>query len=339
MKKIFQKNVQYSINFHNFDHQQVKVELIKYIIMDFKNLLEVTTYFADKANATAYLAKLRWDGNVKCIHCGHDHVYELKGATKRYKCADCRKQFSVTKGTIFEKSPVSLQKWFVAMYLLTSHKKGISSCQLAKDISVSQKTAWFMLHRIRYVVQTGSFSKNVSATYEADATYIGAKAKNKHAKERKALAEQYGRGTGGKVAVFGVFDRTGDLVAMKVENESGIIVKPIIRDVVGEDAIIVTDAHGGYKDLNFEMNHVVVNHQEGEYVKGEFHTNGIEGFWSQLKRGIYGIYHHVSPDHLDAYVDEFEYKWNTRKQSEVERFQNIIALGGHKRLTYKQLTA
>ena len=196
-----------------------------------------------------------------------------------------------------------------------------------------------MLHRIRYVVQTGSFSKNVSATYEADATYIGAKAKNKHAKERKALAEQYGRGTGGKVAVFGVFDRTGDLVAMKVENESGIIVKPIIRDVVGEDAIIVTDAHGGYKDLNFEMNHVVVNHQEGEYVKGEFHTNGIEGFWSQLKRGIYGIYHHVSPDHLDAYVDEFEYKWNTRKQSEVERFQNIIALGGHKRLTYKQLTA
>ena len=307
--------------------------------MNFKNLLEVTTYFADKGKATAYLAKLRWDGNVKCIYCDCDKVYELKGATKRYKCSGCRKQFSVTKGTIFDKSPVSLQKWFVAMYLLTSHKKGISSCQLAKDLSVTQKTAWFMLHRIRFVLQSGSFAKEASKVYECDATYVGGKAKNKHAWERKAMAEKNGRGTGGKTAVFGVYDRTGKLTAMKVVNESGVIVKPIIRDAVGEDAIVVTDAHGGYKDLNFEMNHVVVNHQEGEYVKGEFHTNGIEGFWSQLKRGIYGIYHHCSPDHLDAYVDEFEYKWNTRKQSEVERFQNIIALGGHKRLTYKTLIA
>ena len=224
------------------------------------------------------------------------------------------------------------------MYLITSHKKGISSCQLAKDLTVTQKTAWFMLHRVRFIFQTGSFDRNANSTYECDATYVGGKAKNKHAKERKALAEQYGRGTGSKTAVFGVYDREGDLVAMKVESEASNVVKPIIREVVGQNAIVITDAHGGYKDLNNELNHVVVNHQEGEYVKGAYHTNSIEGFWSQFKRGVYGIYHHVSNDHLDAYVDEFEFKWNTRKQGEVERFQNLVALS-NKRLTYEQLTS
>ncbi len=194
---------------------------------------------------------MRWaDGNVTCTFCNHNKVYELKGANKRYKCAACRKQFSAIKGTIFENSPISLQKWFVAMYILSSHKKGISSCQLARDISVTQKTAWFMGQRIRYAAQTKSFSKPVMATIvECDETYVGGKEKNKH--KSKRIEGSQGRSGKGKTAVFGLIERNGIVVAMKVSNTQKETLQPLIEQYVSEGSTVMTDEWMAYKGLQW----------------------------------------------------------------------------------------
>ncbi|MDQ2752192.1 MAG: IS1595 family transposase [Bacteroidota bacterium] len=302
----------------------------------FKNLIEATQYFSDKQTCIDYLTKMRWNGNVTCAHCNHNKVYELKGANKRYKCAKCRKQFSAIKGTIFENSPISLQKWFIAMYILYSHKKGISSCQLAKDLGVTQKTAWFMGQRIRFAAQTKNFAKPVMSTVvECDETYVGGKEKNKH--KSKRIEGSQGRSGKGKTAVFGLLERNGVVVAMKVTNTQKDTLQPLIEQYVSEGSTIMTDEWLAYKGLQKKFKHGVVNHGAGIYVIDINHTNTIEGFWSLLKRGIIGIYHQVSPKHLDRYVDEFEYRYNNRKLSESTRFENLLSLAS-KRLTYKNLT-
>ena len=303
----------------------------------FKNLIEATQYFSDKQTCIDYLTKMRWNGNVTCAHCNHDKVYELKGANKRYKCAKCRKQFSAIKGTIFENSLISLQKWFIAMYILSSHKKGISSCQLAKDLGVTQKTAWFMGQRIRYAAQTKSFTKPVMSTViECDETDVGGKEKNKH--KSKRIEGSQGRSGKGKTALFGLLERDGVVVAMKVTNTQKETLQPLIEQYVCEGSTIMTDEWKAYQGLQKKFKHGVVNHGAGIYVIDINHTNTIEGFWSLLKRGIIGIYHQVSPKHLDRYIDEFEYRYNSRKISETQRFDNILSLS-NKRLTYKSLIA
>jgi len=301
----------------------------------FKNLIEITQYFSDRQICIDYLTQIRWKGNVTCTHCGHGKVYELKGENKRYKCAACRKQFSVIKGTIFENSPIPLQKWFIATYLLLSHKKGISSCQLAKDISVSQKTAWFMLHRIRFAVQTQSFEMPATAIVECDETYVGGKSKNKH--RNKRVEGSQGRSGKDKTPVFGLVERNGRVVAMKVPNTQKDTIQPIIDKHVNEGAKIMTDEWQAYKGLDNRFKHGIVKHGEGIYVVGEAHTNTVEGFWSQFKRSIFGCYHSVTPTHLDAYIDESEYRYNTKDLLDYERFENVITLSG-KRLTYANLT-
>ena len=301
----------------------------------FKNLIEATQFFSDKQTCIDYLAQLRWAGNTCCAHCGNGKVYELKGANKRYKCAECRKQFSVTKGLIFENSPIPLQKWFVAIYLITSHKKGISSMQLSRDISVTQKTAWFMLQRIRFALDTNSFELPVmDSVIECDETYIGGKSKNKHANKRTKGAQ--GRSTKDKTPVFGLVERNGRVVAMKVPDTTRDTIHPIIEAHVGAGASVNTDEWMAYKGLDKRFSHSVVKHGEGIYVIGNVHTNTIEGFWSLLKRGIIGIYHQVSTKHLDKYIDEFEFRYNTKDNSEFERFNNMLSLSA-KRLTYGQL--
>ena len=317
--------------------------------MKYNSLIEVITTFADNKVCIDYLTQMRWkDGKVNCVHCNHDKVYELKGANKRFKCSKCRGQFSATKGSIFENSPVSLQKWFIALYIHTSHKKGISSHQLAKDIDVTQKTAWFMLHRLRFALQTGSFEHKEDGIIEVDETFVGGKEKNKHQSVKTTKMPTVSLMTAGKpfstwkdkkVAVLGLMERDGSVTAKVVPNVQEKTLLPFIKENVSKGAIVMTDEYLGYHSLNdLGYVHQTVKHSAGEYVRGNVHTNGIENFWSQFKRGIYGVYHHCSPKHLNSYIDEFEYRFNTRKISEAQRFQKCVSLSS-KRLTYKDLIA
>ncbi len=301
----------------------------------FNNLIQATQYFSNKDVCVNYLTNLRWAGNVTCVFCDHDKCYTLKGTTKRFKCASCRKQFSATKGTIFENSAIPLQKWFIGIYLLTSHKKGISSLQLSKDLGITQKSAWFMLQRIRFALQTKSFEKPIMDTIvEMDETVIGGKAENIHAVKKVGKPHYFN-----KSFVFGIVERNGVLVARVVPSVKRSSLKPIINEVVSTEAYIFTDMAGAYMDLHKTYKgHYSVDHDAKEYARGNVHTNTIEGFWSLLKRGIIGIYHQVSPKHLDKYVDEFEFRYNTKDMAENSRFDSMLSLS-NKRLTYTKLIA
>lgn len=299
----------------------------------FTNLIQLTQYFSDEANCSTYLEQLRWNGAPACPYCNHTKIYRF-GNGKIFKCAKCRKKFSATVGTIFENTKISLQKWFVAIYIASSHKKGVSSLQLAKDLGVTQKTAWFMLHRIREMLTTNN-PLLLCNHVEVDETFIGGRATNKHKKVRDEL-KKAGTGYIHKVPVLGFLQRGGNVQTYIPTGVSGLILKPIIRENIQPGSILMTDGFGAYSGLNKDYQHEVINHEKDEYVRGEFHTNSIEGFWSQLKRGIYGIYHQVSPKHLHRYCNEFAYRYNTRRQTEVERFDHAIRQSG-KRLKYQNL--
>lgn len=304
----------------------------------FSNLVEVMMHFSNQETCKEYLENIRWKGNITCPVCEGEKVYILKKSFT-YKCAnkECKQNiFSVTKGTIFENSPIPLQKWFAAIWLMTSHKKGISSLQLHRDLGISQPSCWFMAHRIRHAIRTKSFNKPLEGIVEADESYFGGRNKNRHAHKRVAFSQ--GRSTKDKTAVFGLLERGGQVVAMRVENTSGRVLKPLIVKNVVKGASVMTDEWTAYKGLHTEFNHKFVRHGSGEYVIGDCHTNTIEGFWSLLKRGIIGIYHSVTQTHLDKYLDEFEFRYNTINSSDSERFVKMLSLA-ECRLTYNQLTA
>ncbi|MBT3187654.1 MAG: IS1595 family transposase [Anaerolineae bacterium] len=302
----------------------------------FNSIIDLINKFPNEQACLAQLKELRWKDGIYCPHCGFsEKIYEFKDG-KTFKCASCRKKFTAKVGSIFEDSPLPLQKWFLAIYLITSHKKGISSVQLAKDINVTQKTAWYMLHRLRHVSQTKSFNRSLSNTVEADETYIGGKEKNKHADKR--TKNNQGRSTKTKTAVIGVKERGGNVKAQVVADTKGKTVKNFIVENVVIGSNLMTDEYRAYRGLGFAYTHDYVKHGKGEYVKGFCHTNGIENFWSILKRGIVGIYHFVSEKHLNNYLAEFAFRHNTRDLEESVRF-NLFLENCQGRLQYSELIA
>ena len=303
------------------------------MIKQFSNLLAMMQTFPDEQSCIDHLRSIHWENGAFCPHCGSTKIYHFSDK-RTHKCGDCRQRFSIKVGTIFEDSKIELRKWFMAIYLMTSHKKGIASTQLAKDIGVTQKTAWFMLHRLRYAAETRSFKSPLKGEIEVDETFMGGKEKNKHARKRKHL----GTGGAGKTAVMGLLERGGDLRAEKVENVKAATLHGKIAQHIAPGSLVVTDEWPGYNGLGGKYRHERVRHSAHEYARGKFHTNGIEGAWSHFKRQVYGIHHWISPKHLDRYLDEFTYRFNRRGIGEGERMNDFLTrVAG--RLSYRELIA
>jgi transposase-like protein len=295
-----------------------------------KNLKDLFEKFKDEATCREYLVKQRWNGVPECPYCGCKKSYKIEGG-KRFKCAnsECWKKYSVTVGTVFEASNIPLRTWFAATYLITAHKKGISSCQLARDLGVTQKTAWFMVHRIRESLKETS-PMLLEKEVQVDEAYLGGIESNKHKDKRQTSP------TGNKTPVIGLIETGGRVVAKVSPIVSGRAANQLIETHVDKKATLVTDYAGIYNFVGRKYDHKKVNHAQGEFKVGKFHTNGIENFWSHLQRTIYGTYHQVSPKHLQRYCDESAYRFNSRKLADGFRFCLAIQkIEG--RLTYKQL--
>lgn len=311
---------------------------------NFKSKLDLVRYYADETNCKALLAQQRWSNSVVCPHCGHGKVYTTN---RGYKCAskDCYKKFTVITGTIFENTKIPLNKWFEAIFVLSAHKKGISSHQLAKDISVSQKSAWFILHRVREMLREKS-PILLSGITEVDETYVGGSETNKHqseeAKKKRLGSRKTFRGiqTGDKAMVLGLVERGGKLIHQVIPQTSRNGVFPVIEKYIEKGSTMVTDEHRVYLQVpSLGYKHESVAHTHGEYYRtGGWHTNTIEGSFGLLKRGIIGIYHQVSPKHLQRYCDEFTFRYNSRKDSDVQRFVSILGQCSG-RLKWDELTA
>jgi transposase-like protein len=278
------------------------------------NLANLAPYFADPEAAAELLEGIRWPDGPVCPHCGeHDRTpYRLKGKAKRrlWKCATCRKQFTVTVGTIFESSHIPLNKWLLAFYLLCSSKKGMSAHQLHRSIGVTYKTAWFMFHRIRHAMDQSPFQDRLSGIVEVDETFVGGKAKNMHKGDR----ERKITGTGGidKTPVISLVERKGNVRSMVVPDVTGRTLKGAVRENVERESRVMTDQHRSYQGLDQDFaSHEIVDHGEKEYARGDVYTNSAEGYFANLKRGINGVYHHVSAEHLHRYLSEFDFRYNT----------------------------
>jgi len=300
----------------------------------FNNLPEVVKYFERDETCRDTLEKMRWpDGNIICPKCKTERAYRMADM-KHYKCRDrkCAARFSVIKGTYFESTKLPLQKWFIAMYLVTAHKKGISSHQLARDLQIGQKAAWFVLSRIRALIASKSVEM-LDNIVEVDETYVGGHLANMNRERRKQWQQS---GKDNKTAVMGFIERDGK-ARLSVIGHSTF--KELVRQNVEQDAMIVTDNHLGYKGLAYEFaGHAVVNHSIQQFKDGIFHTNSIEGSFSHFKRMLIGTYHSVSPKHLHRYCAEFEHRWNFRKLKDVDRF-NTALTQTEGRLKWKDLTA
>jgi transposase-like protein len=307
-----------------------------------KTLLEAVTYFADEDVALAFVAGLHpgWENGPICPRCQSDKVGFL--ATRRlWKCKGCAKQFSVKVGTIFEDSPISLTKWLPAMWQIVNCKNGISSYELARALGVTQKTAWFMLQRIRLAMQSQTFMK-MTGGVEVDETFIGGKARNMHQDRRRRMMKGKTGGIVGKIAVQGLLERHGKdghstVRAIVVPNNRR---EPLMKNIhahVERGSEVFTDAHGAYFDVKDKFVHGVIDHAEA-YVDGQVHTNGIENFWSLLKRSITGTYVSVEPFHLFRYLDEQMFRFNNRKMTDSQRFLAAAACVFGRRLTYEGVT-
>lgn len=324
----------------------------------FKNLQQLFDFFKDEETCRVYYEHQRWGGNVCCPHCGSIKVYRTN---RGFKCGEkeCHKKFSVTIGTIFENSKIGLRTWFAAMYLITTAKNGISSLQLAEQLCITQKTAWFVNHRIREMLKDAMGGK-LTETVEVDETFGGGKNKNRH--KNNKVENSQGRSFKDKTpdvgllkrAEFKIVERHHKLIAGSIEKEKVIIspskvicqvvsdthqksVEPVVTTYVKKGAVIYTDEWSAYNNLGNRYEHSIVNHSVKEYVKGMTHTNGIEGFWSILKRGYIWIYHTMSKQQLHKYCVEFSFRCNNKERRGLEKFESAIRQVSCTRLKYNTL--
>jgi transposase-like protein len=309
-----------------------------------KTLLEAISHFSDSENCRQFMIAVRWmDGVVRCPTCGSDKVIYMEKA-KLYNCRTNhpKRKFSLKVGTIFEDSPISLEKWLPAVWLIVAAKNGISSYEVSRALGVTQKSGWFMLHRIRLAMQNGSFMKmgGKGVEIEADETFIGGKARNMHiAKKQRRIT---GTGTKDKVAVMGILERGGQVRTVVVPSRKKAVLQGEVRKHVEAGSALYTDFLLSYEGLASDYAHQVVDHAV-EYVNGRVHTNGLENFWSLLKRGISGTYISVEPFHLFRYLDEQTFRYNNRATKEnplndADRFMAAMIQVTGKRLTYAELT-
>jgi transposase-like protein len=298
-----------------------------------KTLQQAIIYFSDAKNCNDFMVAMRWpDGQVQCPRCGSENVTYLETA-RVWKCYSKhpKAKFSLKVGTIFEDSPLGLDKWFTAMWLIANCKNGISSYELGRHLGITQKAAWHVNHRIRLAMQNGSLAK-LSGHIEVDETFIGGLARNRHSNKRK----HEGTGGAGKVAVMGLLERRGEVRTHVLTNTQATTLQPHVRRNVEAGSNLYTDKYPGYKHLDDDFIHGVINHAV-EYVRGNVHTNGIENFWSLLKRTLKGTYVSVEPFHLFRYLDEQAYRFNKRKMTDFQRFIGVVEMVTGKRLEYKQL--
>ena len=305
-----------------------------------QTLVDAIRYFADPEVALNTMVGLRWPNGVHCPTCGRTDVRFIK--TRRvWECkeAHAKRQFSAKVGTIFEDSPLALDKWFVAIWMVSNCKNGVSSYELHRAIGITQKSAWFMLHRIRLAMQVGSLMK-ADGSCEADETFIGGLAKNMHKNRRKKAVK--GTGGAGKTIVMGILERKGRHKTSRVrarvlQNVRRTTLHSEVRSTVTPGSRLYTDAWVGYDGLTDDYQHEVVDHAV-EYVRGQVHTNGIENFWSLLKRSLKGTYVSVEPFHLFRYLDEQVFRFNSRDGNDFSRFSAVLSWVTGLRLTYSELT-
>lgn len=303
-----------------------------------KTLLDAVRYFSDLDACHSYMRRIKWpDGKPSCPHCGSDRLGEITTRAK-FQCRDCRKQTSYKAGTIFEDSPLGLDKWFVAVWSIANCKNGISSHELARALGVTQKTAWFMLHRIRAAMQVGGLDQ-FDGPAEADTTYVGGRAENMHAKRRERVIR--GRGAVGKAIVHGVLQRSTPEQASQVRanvvgSDDGARLLPEVRRHVRRGAQVYTDDASAYGDLAFTHFHTAIDHSRA-YVRGAVHTNCLENFWSLLKRALGGTYVAVAPFHLLRYVHEQSFRFNERRTNDSGRFARAMRGTVGRRLTWRAL--
>jgi transposase-like protein len=305
-----------------------------------KTLLDAVKHFAVFDNCKEFMVSRRWPNGVTCPTCGSESVY-WDSSRKGWECKTRheRRKFTLKTGTIFEDSPIGLDKWLPVVWMIANAKNGISSHEVARAIGVTQKTAWFMLQRIRLAMQDSSDGGKLGGEVEVDETYIGGKARNMHASKREAM--RMGRRTvRGKIAVMGLLERNGEgksrVKTTIVPNVRKHRLMTEVMDRVEEGSAVYTDALKSYSDLGLMYQHQVVDHAE-TYVDGQVHTNGLESFWSLLKRGIKGTYIAIEPFHLFRYLDEQVFRFNERAVTDADRFRLVIDGIVGRRLTYETL--
>jgi transposase-like protein len=309
-----------------------------------ETLQQAIRYFGNEDVCIDTVANLRWpDGIPICPKCAGKAHYYLS-TQKRWKCKACGRQFSVKRGTIFEDSPIPLDKWLTALWMLVNCKNGVSSYEIARDLGITQKSAWFVLHRLRLALQTGSLVKmgGPGSEVEADETFIGGKARNMHRDVHARRITSSGQSSKDKTIVMGILERGGRVRTQVIPDRQKHTLQPIVRENVQAGVALFTDEMGGYKGLSDEYKHQIIDHAV-KYVDGRVHTNGMENFWSLLKRGLGGTYVAVEPFHLFRYLDEQVFRFNnratkTRKMTDADRFNAALPGITGRRLTFAEVT-